>query len=286
MRLLSIFLSLCAVAAPALAQTANQFAVMVRTKATSTQEWADPVNPNDVTRISSRKATEVDYIIRNLNGGTETVIRLMLLPRLAPATGLQRVYKVNTTAPGVFSTVVFGTVPQDGVLVPEIDTIGINQVSSPLNLLQRAPQSTVANPINYLFEIRRFTEPTGGTPNPILTQTQFYSGLESRNFLKKSIQTITFPKKMAGSLTRWEKRTYGVTPWRTDRPAKAILLTTGTYSVVTDLSLMDQILDTDYVLPLEVNTEGLPRGQNPYATRIVTYHLERLGYVNYDKRTP
>jgi hypothetical protein len=263
----------------------NQYAVFTRVTSNNTTSWVDPANTVDLTTVTKKKTVTTEMVIRNVTTNTETVIPLMTLNRRAPATGTQRTYKVNTAAANLFATVRFGPVPQVGVRVPELVTIEdpvLSEVATNVNLVQRGPKDTVAVPQRYLFELRRLNEPSAGTPNPVISHTQFVNGLESDIKLPRSLRTVTFPKSFTGNVARWERRTHAVDPFRLIPQGKGIVITDGTIKGSIATERMDDIADPNFVV--SANGETLNRGTDAYAARVVCQYLERVGYVNYDAR--
>jgi hypothetical protein len=271
MRLLTTLLTACVIASPAMAQT--KYAVFSRSTAKTTQTITDPSNTADLTTTTTVKSTELDWIVRDVVANTETVIRTVVI-------GSQRFYKLNTATVDVDASVIFSAVPADGARIAE-DPVAIAETSTSRDLLQRAPLSTTAAPKNYLFHLRRLSE---GSTNPLLSQTQYYGGLQTPILLPISLETVSFPKTMTGVMHRWESRTYGVNPYRTLPVGRAVALVNASIKCTTDTKLMDQIMRAENVIPDTDNPEGLRVGTPAYAVRVVTYNLERGGYVNYDLR--
>ncbi len=288
MRLLTTLLTVCAFAAPVAAQDAN-FVVFTRTKTTSTTTWTDPSNPSMLSSSSVSKASEVEWVVRNIPAATEAVIRLALVPRKAPSVGTQRVFKVNTTTPNVYATTVFGPAPQKGAVIAE-DPIQPAETAFDRLIVQRAPGWKVDLPKTYQFEIRRLAEGGTGTPNPELSHTQMLFGPTAATRLPDALTTLRFPLTMTGSLHRWEKRANGIRPYNVTPqgvaivPGTEVAVTTGTIKTVTNVTITDNTLFAGYTLPNDANAENLTRATapGPYAVRVVTKYLEDKGYVNYD----
>jgi hypothetical protein len=219
MRIRSTILALCVLAAPALAQTVtNTYAVFNRTIKKSTLKWVDPTDPLNTTKATSAKPTDSEVVVRNLTSNQELVFRLLLLPRRV-GTGLQRYFKVETLQVDRWASVVFRDGPARGVRAPleitneEPDLTG-REVYTGRNYTQRvSPLSQ--NTERLVFELIRGNEPTGGTPNPVFSHTQFSYGLKKLTpLLPSSQQSVEFPAVIVGGYTRWERQTHGVDPYR------------------------------------------------------------------------